>query len=137
MSPQFGHAVTPINGVADITPERIGEFITISGTTANFRSPRERREPYSFQLRDSAGGVIRVCAWPEMMTAIKGWQDLYTTGTAIRVTAEVTDHDGQYELQIQDWEEVTIQRDKSQNATTSATQIMQLSPTTHETTGVH
>lgn len=102
-------ASEPLKSPGMITPQQIGEFITVSGTAEQFRAPSSRREPYSFRLRDQSGQSIRVFAWPETMTAIKGWQDLTTTGTKVSMTAEVIDHEGEFELQIQDWAEVKVE----------------------------
>jgi hypothetical protein len=52
-----------------------------------------------------------VCAWPEIFEQISQKDRLRTTGTLIRVTAEVVEYEGRLELQIQDWEDVKIYPD--------------------------
>lgn len=130
-------AAEPLKSVAAITPEQIGEFISINGTTEQFRAPAGRREPYAFQLRDNTGQSIRVFAWPETMTRIKSWQDLRTTGATVFVTAEVVDHEGEFELQIQDWAEVEIKRRRNAISATSSSVLLTTDSFDGKTTGAH
>jgi hypothetical protein len=101
-------AVTPVNSARDLTPDQIGEFVTLSGRTSDFRKPRSSREPYSFRIKDTAGATIRVCAWPDILQTVSRWEALQTTGTEISLTAEVADYNGTLELHIQDGEEVHV-----------------------------
>lgn len=106
--------------VSKITPEHTGEFVTIVGGAEWFTPPGAARGPYSFQLRDAQGSTIRVCAWPEIFDKIAQGNMLRTTGTLVRLTAEVAEHNGRLELQIQDWKEVEVRP-----ATTASLQVTQ------------
>lgn len=95
-------------GVKAVKPERLGEFVTLSGTVSEFTSPTLQNEPYGFVLTDAAGDRIRVVTWPDIFKHVKKKSRLETTGTVVQVTAEVAEYKGKMELHVQDYEEVKV-----------------------------
>jgi hypothetical protein len=94
--------------VADITVDNIGEFITIRGTAAGHNPPREDRAPHAFEIKDKDGKLIRIVAWPEIFDNVENKMLLNDHGTAIVITAEVTEYKGRLELQLHDWKEIRV-----------------------------
>jgi hypothetical protein len=109
LAPASVWAATQVNSASDLTPDQIGEFVTISGHTTHFRAPSNDRSPYWFRMRDSSGTEIRAVAWPDVLKSVSHWQALATTGTSITLTAEVADYEGTLELHVVDPTELLVQ----------------------------
>lgn len=101
-------AARQISAIDEITADHIGEFVTLYGTAAGYFLSREERAPHAFHVRDSAGQTIRVVAWPDIFENVKNKTMLQTSGTRVIITAQVAEHSGNLELQLQDWEELIV-----------------------------
>lgn len=86
-------AVTPIN---QITKEKQGQSVVVSGTISGFTASRSERAPNSFQLKDDSA-QIRVAIWPDVFTQIPA---VIKDGDKVTVRAEVADFRGNMELHV-------------------------------------
>lgn len=103
----------------EVKPQRIGEFVTVSGHVAAFYPPPEPRAPFAFSLKDAGGQQMRVVVWPDIFFRVEKHQHLEQPGTTVTLTAEIAEYNEKLELHLQDWEEITVEAD-SEVTTTSA-----------------
>ncbi len=105
-----------------VKPERIGEFVTVSGTIDAFHLPPEPRAPFAFTLGDGAGRPMRVVVWPDIFERIDKGDLLRSPGTSVTLTAEVAEYNERLELHLQDWEEIDVEAGDQGTTTSVATE---------------
>ena len=85
---------------ANVTVERAGESVNLTGNVISFNASRSATAPNSFMLRDSAGQT-RVAVWPDVFAAVVGREGL-VAGAQVSVKGEVAEFKGRAEVHVKD-----------------------------------
>ena len=85
---------------ADVTVERKGESVNLTGNVISFNASRSATAPNSFMLRDAAGQT-RVAVWPDVFGSVVGREGL-VPGAQVSVKGEIAEFKGRAEVHIKD-----------------------------------
>ncbi len=114
--------------IAEVTADKVGSQVTLSGEVTEFRASRSERAPSSFTLKDATGS-IRVAIWPDVFNSIAG-KDAIKVGAKVSVTGEAASFRDKVEIHPKAAGDVKVEGAPASAAAPTATAAATAAPKT-------